>query len=311
LLSSFGNTLGITSFPSLNNTGGDDIVIYDNNSVVIDQLHYDETWYQDASKSGGGWSIERVDPDFTCASSFNWRAAVDPAGGTPGKINSVDGTYSDVTPPRLLRACLDDSVHLTLFFSEPVPDTALNNFQNYNVYQSDIIVPGNVTGASAAADGMSVTLTLLNSAASGYWTAVVSSTLSDCAGNHISTNEAPFGSPSPAVAGDILINEVLFSVDNGATDFVELYNASSKIIDIGSMKINNYSSDGHPNGEVQLSVGCFMMFPATYVALSESAALIKAHYTVLDENAFLDMNLPALRADEDIVVLKNGGGGSN
>ena len=308
LLSPFGNTLGVPSFPSLNNTGGDDIVLYDNSSVIIDKIHYDESWYHDETKADGGWSIERIDPDFICVSSSNWKASVNPAGGTPGKINSVDGTYSDVTAPRLVRACLEDSMHVTLFFSEPIPDSALGNIQNYTILESDVIVPGNTVSALVNAGGMSVALTLLNSAATGNWSVVVSETVSDCAGNHISTNEAPFGTPVPASPGDILINEVLFSVDNGATDFIELYNASSKIIDLATLKINNYSSNGDPNAQVVLSTGCFIMFPSTYVALSQNASLIKAHYTILDENAFLDMDLPALRSDEDIVVLKNGGG---
>jgi hypothetical protein len=307
-LSAFGNALGITSFPSLNNTGGDDVVIYDNNSVVIDKIHYDETWYHDATKVDGGWSIERIDPDFTCVSAANWKASVDPSGGTPGRVNSIDGSYTDVTSPRLTRACLQDSLHLSLFFSEPIPDSALSNIFNYSILQSGIVITGGVTAASAAPDGMSVLLSLLNSAATGDWDVVVSSTLSDCAGNHISTNQAPFGTAVPSSPGDIIINEVLFSVDNGATDFVEIYNVSSKIIDLGTLKINNYTSGGDPNSQVPLSTGCFVMFPSTYIALSDNASLIKAHYIILDENAFLDMDLPALRSDEDIVVLKNSGG---
>ncbi|MEO8086065.1 MAG: Ig-like domain-containing protein, partial [Bacteroidota bacterium] len=109
----FGSVMGVTSFPSLNNTGGDDVILYDINSVVIDKVHYDESFYRDLSKIDGGWSIERIDPDFTCTSDANWKASVAPAGGTPGTVNSIDGDYSDNTAPRLLRACLDDSLHVT------------------------------------------------------------------------------------------------------------------------------------------------------------------------------------------------------
>ena len=45
----------------INNTtsgGNDDIVIYDNNSAIIDKISYDASWYHDASKADGGWSIE-------------------------------------------------------------------------------------------------------------------------------------------------------------------------------------------------------------------------------------------------------------
>lgn len=302
----FGSAMGVTSFPSLNNTGGDDVVLYDNNSVIIDKVHYDESYYADASKADGGWSIERIDPDFTCTSKLNWRASVDVSGGTPGRMNSVDAAFVDNSSPRLLRACLDDSVHVTLFFSEPIAETELSNVQNYMISETDVVIPGDVVLATPAADGMSVTLTLLNSAATGIWTVLVTSTVSDCAGNPISGNEVSFAAPVAATPGDIIFNEVLFSVDNGAVEFAELYNASSKVIDLSTLEINNYSiTSGNPNTPQQLSAGCYLMFPAAYLVLSDDAEAIKAHYVIKDQDAFLDMSFPDLLTEEDIVVLKN------
>jgi hypothetical protein len=305
-LSFLGSVMGISSFPSLNNTGGDDVIVYDNNSVILDKVHYDETFYGDDAKDDGGWSIERIDPDFTCSNDANWKASVDPAGGTPGKVNSVDGAFSDLSAPRLLRACLDDSVHVTLFFSEPVPDTALSNVQNYLIGYEDVgnITP--VTAAAPAADGMSVTLTFGMSAASGLWSVMVVATVADCAGNPVANSTAYFAAPEPAAAGDILINEVLFSVDNGATDFAELYNASQKVIDLGTLQINNYSiTNATANVPQILSAGCFLMFPATYLVLSDDGDGIKSHYQVQNPDAFLDMAFPELLTEEDILVLKD------
>jgi len=301
----FGNVMGVTSFPSLNNTGGDDVILFDPSSVTIDKVHYDESYYNDASKADGGWSIERIDPDFTCLSAANWRASVDPSGGTPGRVNSVDATFADNTPPRLLRACLDDSLHVTLYFSEAIPDTALSNILNYYIAEGDILL-GNPVAATPAADGSSVTLTLSGSAANGVFTVSITSTFADCAGNGVAANEANFATPEPASRNDILFNEVLFSVDNGAVEFAELYNASSKIIDLGTLEINNYSiTSGNPNTPQALADGCYLMFPSTYLVLSDDGDAIKAHYTTPAPDAFLDMSFPDLLTDEDMVVLKN------
>ncbi len=303
--SSYGSTQGISSFPSLNNTGGDDVIIYDNNSVVIDKVHYDESFYRDASKVNGGWSIERIDPDFICTNDLNWKASVDPSGGTPGRVNSVDGTFSDNTAPKLLRACLDDSLHATLFFSEQIADTALSDILNYSISETDN-AHGNPSAAVPSADGMSVTLTLTASAAYGIWTATVSSTVSDCAGNQVSNSTINFATPSPVSPNDILINEVLFSANNGSAEFGEIYNASQKIIDLSTLTINNYSiTSMQPNSPQQLSVGCYLLFPGSYLVLSDNAEQIKAHYIALNPDAFLDMAFPDLLTDEDIVVLKS------
>lgn len=303
--STFGNAMGVTSFPSLNNTGGDDVILYDNTSVIIDKVHYDESYYQDAAKADGGWSIERIDPDFTCISAENWRASTDASGGTPGRANSVDGSFTDNSFPRVQHACLSDSLHLIVFFSEPIPDTALANTANFAISQGDIAF-GIPLASTPAADGMSVTLTLPTPATTGIWTVQVSSSVSDCAGNHIAAMQAQFGKAEASSPGDIAINEVLFSVDNGAAEFVELYNKSQKIIDLSSLTINNYSiTSMDPNPPVVLSTGCWLMLPEQYVVLSDDGDKIKQHYTILNPDAFVDMSLPDLLTEEDIIVLKN------
>ncbi|MEO8086905.1 MAG: lamin tail domain-containing protein, partial [Bacteroidota bacterium] len=209
------------------------------------------------------------------------------------------------TAPRLLRACLDDSLHVTLFFSEPIPDTELATSSNYLISQTNTQF-GNPIVADGASDGMSVSLTLPVSAASGTWTITIVETLADCAGNMISNSTVNFAAAVPASSNDILINEVLFSVDNGAVEFVELYNASQRVIDLSTLEINNYSiSSMNPNTPVTLSTGCYLLFPSAYVALSDDADRIKQHYIIKDQDAFLDMALPDLLTDEDILVLKN------
>jgi len=43
------NKLGVSSFPSLNNTG-DNIYLKTNAGVFIDSVNYKDTWYKDAIK---------------------------------------------------------------------------------------------------------------------------------------------------------------------------------------------------------------------------------------------------------------------
>ena len=56
---------------------------------VIDYLVYSDSWYQDAIKDDGGWSLERKNPFNPCSSDKNWIASIDPSGGTPGRKNST------------------------------------------------------------------------------------------------------------------------------------------------------------------------------------------------------------------------------
>ncbi|HET6992643.1 MAG TPA: lamin tail domain-containing protein, partial [Bacteroidia bacterium] len=81
LFSPFGPTLGISSWPSLNNAG-DNLKILDAGSSVIDSVDYDISWYQNVVKQNGGWSLELINPNsgIGCAPAGNWIASVNAAG---------------------------------------------------------------------------------------------------------------------------------------------------------------------------------------------------------------------------------------
>ncbi|MCS7075043.1 MAG: lamin tail domain-containing protein, partial [Bacteroidia bacterium] len=81
LYQSFGSVLGLSSLPSLNNSG-DNLKLFDNNGTIIDSVNYSITWYQDPNKDDGGWTLERIGITTACTGAANWRASVHPSGGT-------------------------------------------------------------------------------------------------------------------------------------------------------------------------------------------------------------------------------------
>ena len=89
-LSAFSNVLGISSFPSLNNSG-DHLYLKSDIGTLIDSVNYLDTWYRDAVKAAGGWTLELINPNtaINCSSATNWIASNTPLHGTPNKQNSV------------------------------------------------------------------------------------------------------------------------------------------------------------------------------------------------------------------------------
>ncbi|MBP9153274.1 MAG: lamin tail domain-containing protein, partial [Flavobacteriales bacterium] len=100
LFAFYPNVVTVTSFPSLNNAG-DDIILQDANEETIDQLQFDLSWYQDAAKEDGGYSLEQINPLAACSNPGNWRASEHPLGGTPTNENSVFDDTPDTFGPSL------------------------------------------------------------------------------------------------------------------------------------------------------------------------------------------------------------------
>jgi hypothetical protein len=305
LFSSFGNVLGLTSFPSLNNDG-DDLKLYDVNSNIIDQIVYDPTLYHDVSKQDGGWSIERINPDFTCTNPLNWKASINSNGGTPGSINSVDGDFSDTQSPSLLRALVIDATHVKVFFDEAMNAATLSNTSTYSIDNGI----GTPSAVSVQPDFTAAALTVTTNIVHGIiYKLAVTNSISDCAGNILSgTDSVRFAIPDSAEASDIIINEILFNpLPEYNYDFVELYNRSDKIIDLGSLRIASINSVDNSIIDIQvISSEGYLIFPGDYVALTESPETIKNHYATTNPGGFLKVEtMPAFNDDEDAVVITN------
>ncbi len=130
-LTPFGSTVSVTSFPSLDNAGTL-LILYDAAGQTIHAVQYSSSWYQNALKADGGWTLEMIDTKNPCSGMSNWKASNDPSGGTPGKKNSVDGINADQTSPKLLRAYASGTT-VTLVFDEPLDSLKAATADNYTL----------------------------------------------------------------------------------------------------------------------------------------------------------------------------------
>ncbi|WP_321300200.1 lamin tail domain-containing protein [Marinifilum fragile] len=132
LFSEYGNTLGLSNFTGLTNSGNS-LRLLSANGETIDEIAYSDTWYQSEEKSNGGWSLERIDPANICSSQSNWSASVNEKGGTPGQINSIHAENIDKKAPKVISFKLVSENQLALEFSEMIDEATLLNPENYNI----------------------------------------------------------------------------------------------------------------------------------------------------------------------------------
>lgn len=223
LFSAFGNTLGLSNFPSLNNSA-DRLYLKDNNNTFIDSLIYNDSWYKDEDKKNGGWSLELINPtlDNTCPVASNWRASNDTAGGTPGIQNSVYSAAADTTGPLFISAEVIDSMHIRVCLSEAVDSILLKNPGNYMINES--------TGFLVAVPETTLTcveLTLSDQLLSGKTYTISLSNLHDCADNPVAPAKKMF-TYYIAKSLDVVINEIMADPDPSVGlpghEYIELYN---------------------------------------------------------------------------------------
>jgi hypothetical protein len=297
--SSYGKTVGVLNFPTLNNTG-DNIVLKDIDNITIDSLQYKYTWYQNDDKKDGGWSLELIDPNNVCSESGNWVASENDSGGTPGKQNSVFANKPDLIGPKLISAFATSANTLSLIFNEKL-DKDVPSSISFNIEPSLEIT--NVSFAEASLTSISLLLATDIKIKTLY--TITTTNIYDCAGNNILSTDAEmeFALPEQPDSLDIVINEILFNPRSTGVDFVEVYNKSAKYINLKDFSIANILSDTIVNAQIITNID-LLIKPSSYLVLTEDGDVVKGEYVAAhEENFFAVGDLPSFNDDEGSVAL--------
>lgn len=298
----YGKVIEISSFPTLNNSGTT-LSLVSNNGVTIHSVTYENSWFQNDVKGDGGWTLEMIDTHNPCSGANNWKASTDVRGGTPAAKNSVDGDNPDDIAPALLRAAALDSVTIVLTFSEPVDSTTAANAANYNISEGITLV-----AASAIPPAFNkVQLALGTPIVQDRVYTVTANSITDCSGNIIqAVKTARVGLKSIIDSNNIVINEILFNPKPGAVDYVEVYNRSTKIIDLKDLYLANRSSTTNVVGSTTpLTTDNILLFPGDFFVISENGSIVKQNYAAKNPDNFIDVAMPSFPDVEGTVLLLN------
>lgn len=297
----YGRVIGVSGFPGLNN-GGERLTLRAADDRVIFTIVYSDSWYRDATKKQGGWSLEMIDLDNPCGEADNWGASENGDGGTPGKENSIKASKPDNTPPRLLRADAIDNTTLVLNFNEKLDSTTAAN-ATYRI-DKGISVASRVV---VAPDFKQVRLSLTPALANRTEYRVEVQSITDCNGNLIAdANFALFGVPEQADSLDIVLNEVLFNPRTNGNDFVELYNNSEKYINLKGWSLARIRNDA-VDSKRSITTEDYVLAPKSYLAISDDIINIVQNYPLAEGKPLLQTpsSLPAFTSQRDVVLVIN------
>lgn len=298
-MSAFGTTISVTSFPSLDNDG-DQLFLRAANGRTIHAVNYTSGWYQNELKKDGGWTLEMIDTKSPCAGSGNWKASTNVNGGTPGKKNSIDAVNNDVVAPQLKRAYTTDNVTIILVYDEPVDSLSGATLANYSI-------DGGLSLTSATAIAPLFNTVQLKTSTPMLANTVYTITavnIKDCKNNTIgSANKVKVGLPVDPVAGEWIINEILFNPRSNAFDFVEFYNNSNKIFDASKLFIANRNSTGVISSIKPLSTTPFYVFPGDYIVETDDPDNLALQYLVKNPDNVLAVSAPPSFSDDEGTVV--------
>ncbi|MDL5048582.1 lamin tail domain-containing protein [Oscillatoria amoena NRMC-F 0135] len=300
----FGATLGVTNFPTLNNTG-DNITLRDPTLKIVDEVNYTDGWYKNDDKKQGGWTLELIDIENICAEEENWVASEHPSGGTPGQQNSVKANKPDLTGPKLLSAIPVTSTQVKLRFdekleAEPPPP------------ESFTIMPAlPVVAVSFTATTLREILLELGEPVQPQVTySITASGVYDCSGNLIQTsfNSVAFGFPEPAEPLDLVINEILFNPKPFGVDFVEIVNRSRKFINLNNFSIGNFENVASINLK-PITTDDLLLPPSGIIAFTTDPFTVLSHYPKAQNGSMVKVSsLPSFPDNEGSVSVVNGSG---
>ncbi|MDN3687759.1 lamin tail domain-containing protein [Cyclobacterium jeungdonense] len=293
----YGKVLGLNSWPTLLN-GGDVVTLTNSQGILVDRVNFDPSMPLGSEIGSNGYSLEVVNPYYPCESITNYAPSNSENKGTPGGQNSVFDDRPDRTAPRLLAAVLEDESRIILRFSKP---TGTHNQNSEFTLSPDRIIKASYKDSL---DQFQWVLLLQEPLLANQVYEVNVENWQDCAGNALSpvAKSLLIRVPGTAVAGDLLLNEILFNPASGVPKFVEIYNNSERYLNLKNWKLANASEDNISNRRV-ISGQDLILDPFDYLVLTTDTKKLAEQYPLGKHEKFLEMSLPSYPIRSGTVIL--------
>ena len=282
--------------------GGQTIRLSDNYENLVHFVTFSDTWHENSLKRNGGWSLEMMDNDNPCEEGRNWASSQNNNGGTPCKENSISGTNQDINNPQLDMVVYEGDSKITVYFSETMlPDKLINKnayLFSHNLHIDSIL--------SIANNLRSITFSLSDSLLlDRIYTLTIVDIICDCVENPVPLQSfTSFGYATYPLENDIVINEILFNPLEGGVEFVEIYNRSHKIIDLRTLRLSNYRSNGDMDTGRVVSPQGKQLFPQQYLVLTTNPDVVQnQYYSPYPENFIRMSSLPSYANTRGTVIL--------
>lgn len=289
---------------TLNNTGIENLIIFNASGVVVDSIQFTNTW-------GGGSnnkSLERISVTGNSNLQTNWGSCVSSVGATPDKVNSLTPKPNDLALNKITFSRTLPALGDTLGIIAQVKNRGLNSAPSYTVlfyedYNKDSIATANELKATHniqvvinSGDSVNITYSqILDSAGLRQYIAVVNYAPDEDITNNKYTASIEVAGGS--TAGRVIINEIMYDNPVGECEWAEIYNNSDSIVNLKNWKV------GDITGQVVITANDFFMAPLSYVVIAQSSAIFTKHTLIDSSKVIINSSFPSLSNSGDAVII--------
>lgn len=240
IYATYGNSVVVSNFPSLNNDA-DQLKLLRIDGSVIDEVNYQTSWYNNPLKSEGGWTLELINPRLRCKGKYNWSASENQKlGGTPGMPNSIYNAVADTISPRLISFQIFNDSSALLIFNSTMDSTSVSTIATTSTQFIE-----HLSILNKSADSILIEFSpLLNKASYGF----NFSDSKNCGGKKMIpfSFQGVYDKVFKSRFNGVLITELLInSIGNSywpGCQYIELSNQCGYSINLQSMKITDGNS---------------------------------------------------------------------
>lgn len=286
--------------------GGLTLVLFNPFDEQIATVSYSDSWYQNATKAAGGWSLEKIDPYNFCGGAQNWRASTDQRGGTPGQQNAIRANNPDLTKPNLVSAGFESETLISLFFDKSMDEGSLKNKAAYTL---DHGIGQPLEIITFAPEFRKVQLRLATPLQAGtFYQLSLSNEITDCSGNTLQKDQTRVAIPQTADSLDLVINEVLFNPPTAGVRYIEIYNRSTKPIDLKNYLLSSKDTLNNILTSVrEISSESHLILPGEYRVLTPNPDIVRAQYMTNNPLGFITLTMPSMTNTSGVLVIAGKG----
>ncbi len=294
-LADYANCVIVTSMPTLLNDGAQ-VVLYSAYGEVVTYVEYGSSWGDSSFKSDGGWSFERIDVTNPVNNADTWHYSVADIGGTPSAPNSIESSLPDTLLPAVIAFAIPTSTTLNVHFNKEMMEED---------FYSKISISGNtiVSVSLLEPERDILQITLSDELDSLFFTALTITDIACVSGWIMSDTTLQIAFPSQVGFMDIVINEIMFSVSDEQSKFVELYNNSDRYFDISDLMICEKSTEEELQSSQFLADEGYILSPYSYVVVAQSISGLSTSQGVNPTTLYCEASLSFLNATSDHLVL--------